>query len=133
MACGRGCSSGGICLKMVLPAIAPIGNGRARRLEDRQHMTAGNSRRNRFTLAVSCIRRHFRLTTETKKENDKTVHAVQHKHIKEVSATMAVSLVTLWSSWAFLCLCRFWNGLAHIKPEAVFRTGKMMEDKIAEK
>ncbi|MBB4026722.1 hypothetical protein [Butyricimonas faecihominis] len=68
MACGRGCSSGGICLKMVLPAIAPIGNGRARRLEDRPHMTAGNSRRSRFTLAVSCIRRHFRLTTETKKE-----------------------------------------------------------------
>ena len=60
--CRRHMSSNG------LPAIAPIGNGRARRLEDRPHMTAGNSRRSRFTLAVSCIRRHFRLTTETKKE-----------------------------------------------------------------
>lgn len=42
-----------------------------------------------------------------KKENDKTVPAVQHKHIKEVPTMMAVSLVTLWSSWAFLRLCRF--------------------------
>ena len=42
-----------------------------------------------------------------KRKNDKTVSAVQHKHIKEVPTTMAVSLVTLWSSWAFLCLCRF--------------------------
>lgn len=37
----------------------------------------------------------------------KTVLAVQHKHIKEVPTTMAVSLVTLWSSWAFLRLCHF--------------------------
>ncbi|WP_205008462.1 hypothetical protein, partial [Odoribacter splanchnicus] len=42
-----------------------------------------------------------------KRKTNKTVLAVQHKHIKEVSATMAVSLVTLWSSWAFLCLCCF--------------------------
>ena len=42
-----------------------------------------------------------------KKENDKTVPTVQHKHIKEVPTTMAVSLVTLPSSWAFLRLCRF--------------------------
>lgn len=41
-----------------------------------------------------------------KRKNDKTVSAVQHKHIKEVPTTMAVSLVTLWSSWAFLlCAC----------------------------
>ena len=42
-----------------------------------------------------------------KKEMDKTDLSVLHKHIKEVPTTMAVSLVTLWSSWAFLCLCRF--------------------------
>ena len=33
----------------------------------RKHVTDGNGRRCRFTLVVSCIRRHFRLTTEVKK------------------------------------------------------------------
>ena len=68
MACGRGCSSGGICLQTVLPAIAPSGKSRARRFGGREHVTDGNGRRCRFTLVVSCIRRHFRLTTEAKKE-----------------------------------------------------------------
>ena len=108
MACGRGCSSGGICLQTTLPAIAPSGKSRARRFGGREHVADGNGRRCRFTPVVSCIRRHFRLTTEAKKrKNDKTVSAVQHKHIKEVPTTMAVSLVTLWSSWAFLCLWLF--------------------------
>ena len=45
--------------------------------------------------------------TKRKKEMDKTGLSVLHKHIKEAPATMAVSLVTLGSSWAFLCLCHF--------------------------
>ena len=44
---------------------------------------------------------------EEKKKMDKPDLSVLHKHIKEVPTTMAVSLVTLWSSWAFLCLCHF--------------------------
>ena len=84
---------GGICLQMVLPAIAPSGKGRARRFEDRKNVTAGNSRRCRFTSTASCIRRHFRLPNEDeKKKMDETDLSVLHKHIKEVPTTMAVSL-----------------------------------------
>ena len=113
LSCGHGLrarvfSSGSICLQTVLPAIAPSGKSRARRFGGRKHVADGNGRRCRFTPVVSCIRRHSRLSREAKKgKNDKTVSAVQHKHIKEVSTTIAVSLVTLWSSWTFLCLCRF--------------------------
>lgn len=39
----------------------------ARRFEDREDMTAGNSRRCRFTLAVPCIRRHFGCQKKTRK------------------------------------------------------------------
>lgn len=100
--CRRHMSSNGLVCH------ARFGKSRARRFGGRKHVADGNGRRCRFTLAVSCIRWHSRLPTEAKKgKNDKTVSAVQHKHIKEVSTTIAVSLVTLWSSWAFLCLCRF--------------------------
>ena len=65
LSCGHGLRSrvffGGICLQTVLPAVAPSGKSRARRFGGRKHVTAGNGRRCRFTLAVSCIRRHFRL------------------------------------------------------------------------
>ena len=110
--CGHGLRSrvflGGICLQTVLPAIAPSGKSRARRFGGRKHVADGNGRRCRFTLVVSCIRWHFRLPERIREEiMNKTVPAVQHKHLKEVPTTMAVSLVTLWSSWAFLCLCRF--------------------------
>ena len=100
--CRRHMSSNGLVCH------ARFGKSRARRFGGRKHVADGNGRRCRFTLAVSCIRWHSRLPREAKKgKNDKTVSAVQHKHIKEVSTTIAVSLVTLWSSWAFLCLCRF--------------------------
>ena len=48
-----------LVLQTVLPALAPSGKSTARRFEDRKDMTAGNSRRCRFTLVVSCIRRLF--------------------------------------------------------------------------
>ena len=57
---------------------ATSGNGRARRFEDRKHMTAGNGRRCRFTLAVSCIRRHFRLPIEAKKRKNPRVAYLLH-------------------------------------------------------
>lgn len=46
---------------------ARFGKSMARRFEDREDMTAGNSRRCRFTLAVSCIRRHFGCQKKTRK------------------------------------------------------------------
>ena len=51
--CRRHMSSNGLVCH------ARFGKSMARRFEDREDMTAGNSRRCRFTLAVPCIRRHF--------------------------------------------------------------------------
>lgn len=47
-----------------LPCLAKTG---ARRFEDKRDIAAGNSRRCRFTLAVSCIRWHFGCQPKTKK------------------------------------------------------------------
>ena len=51
--CRRPMSSNGLVCH------ARFGKSMARRFEDREDMTAGNSRRCRFTLAEPCIRRHF--------------------------------------------------------------------------
>ena len=59
--CRRHMSSNGLVCH------ARFGKSMARRFEDREDMTAGNSRRCRFTLAVSCIRRHFGCQKKTRK------------------------------------------------------------------
>ena len=59
--CRRHMSSNGLVCH------ARFGKSMARRFEDREDMTAGNSRRCRFTLAVSCIRRHFDCQKKTRK------------------------------------------------------------------
>lgn len=59
--CRRHMSSNGLVCH------ARFGKSMARRFEDREDMTAGNSRRCRFTLAVPCIRRHFGCQKKTRK------------------------------------------------------------------
>lgn len=61
LSCRRHMSSNGLVCH------ARFGKSMARRFEDREDMTAGNSRRCRFTLAVPCIRRHFGCQKKTRK------------------------------------------------------------------
>lgn len=99
--CRRHMSSNGLVCH------ARFGKSMARRFGDRKDTTAGNSRRCRFTFTCPVSGGISVPNGDEKRKWMKTDLSVLHKHIKEVPATMAVSLVTLWSSWAFLRLCRF--------------------------
>ena len=111
------------CRKTDLFAIARHGNGKQVGLKAGKIRKAKNSRKHRDTLAVSCIRRYFRLYDDGKIKLTITVLTVRHKYIKEMPTMMAVSFMTLWSSWAFLLLVPFLKSASVHQTVTVFRRG----------